>query len=303
MRRGRRLGRPGSRGDGLDAGQRRGRPGGRRPDAHPRGGDRLRLRRLQHLHGRLRARRRLDLDRPAGGDADGLRGAEDGRRGRLHARCSSRRMPGRSTATSSSSPPAARRRSASPARARTTGTTRAWSKSAARPDVHSPRDAGLPRSGLLLPRARLRRRCAGPGGGRGAGAGRALRARRPARRAQEEDCGHGEPYEPIDVDAILDEHEVALAGPLGHDRPGRDRSRRRRPRRGLFELPPRLPGRRARPGLRLRAVGGAASPRARSRPSTPTSSPSPPIPAGSRSSTGSTTPSTTGTTRTRATGR
>jgi hypothetical protein len=30
---------------------------------------------------------------------------------------------------------------------------------------------------------------------------------------QEEECGHGEPYEPIDIDAILDEDTVSLRGP------------------------------------------------------------------------------------------
>ena len=76
--------------------------------------------------------------------------------------------------------------------------------------MHSPRNAGLPRSGLRLPRARPRRRRTGPGGG---GARRA--ATRPVVRLveQTEECGPGEPYEPIDVEAIFDEETVSLRGP------------------------------------------------------------------------------------------
>ena len=32
---------------------------------------------------------------------------------------------------------------------------------------------------------------------------------------QEEECGAGEPYEPMDVDALFDEPTVALRGPWG----------------------------------------------------------------------------------------
>ena len=35
--------------------------------------------------------------------------------------------------------------------------------------------------------------------------------------AQAQECGPGEPYEPIDVDALLDEPTVALRGPWGSD--------------------------------------------------------------------------------------
>ena len=73
--------------------------------------------------------------------------------------------------------------------------------------------------------------------------------------------------------------------------------------RRTLRVPPRLPGRRARPGLRLRALGerldgGKRAGRLRARRHA-----SPSTPGSSRSSTGSSTPSTTSTTRTKATGR
>ena len=120
---------------------------------------------------------------------------------------------------------------------------------------------------------------------------------------QPEECGPGEPYEPLDVDALFDEPTVALRGPVGRRRPRRDRPDRRRPRRRPLRVPPRLPRRRARSRLHLRALGAAPRPRAERRRSTRTSSATPAIRASSRSSTGSSTPTTTGTTCTRATGR
>ena len=89
---------------------------------------------------------------------------------------------------------------------------------------------------------------------------------------QQEACGPGEPYEPMDVDALFDEPTVALRGPwsatdLVKIAPARDG-----PRRPL-RVPPRLPGQRARSRLRLRAAGRAASPRASGRRSTRTSRP------------------------------
>ena len=120
--------------------------------------------------------------------------------------------------------------------------------------------------------------------------------------SRREPCGPGEPYEPMDVDALFDEPTVALRGPwnatdLVKIAPvGEDLA-------GPLRLPPRLPGQRARPGLRLREAGRAASRRARGRRSTRTSPPRPAGRASSRSSTGSSTPTTTGTTCTRATGR
>ena len=87
---------------------------------------------------------------------------------------------------------------------------------------------------------------------------------------QQEECGPGEPYEPTDVDVLFGDRTVALRGPWNRHRPREDRPDGGRHRRSL-RVPPRLPGERARPGLRLRALGAAASRRAPSRPSTPTS--------------------------------
>ena len=121
--------------------------------------------------------------------------------------------------------------------------------------------------------------------------------------AQAHECGTGESYEPIDVNTLFGEPTVALRGPVGRDdlvkiAPDRERSHAR-----PLRVPPRLPRQRARPGLRLRALGAADHRRERSRRSTRTSRPIPPTRASSRCSTGSSTSSTTGTTRTRATGR
>ncbi len=40
---------------------------------------------------------------------------------------------------------------------------------------------------------------------------------------QEEECGPGEPYQPIDIDAILDEDTVSLRGPGGATTSSRSR--------------------------------------------------------------------------------
>ena len=74
---------------------------------------------------------------------------------------------------------------------------------------------------------------------------------------QKEECGPGEPYQPIDVNALFGQPTVALRGPWnGSDLvkigPTAQRSHRR-----ALRLPPRLPGRRALPGLRLRDGGPA----------------------------------------------
>ena len=74
---------------------------------------------------------------------------------------------------------------------------------------------------------------------------------------QKEECGPGEPYQPLDVNALFGQPTVALRGPwnaadlvkIGPT--ARDLTRR------ALRLPPRLPGRRALPGLRLRALGPA----------------------------------------------
>ena len=69
---------------------------------------------------------------------------------------------------------------------------------------------------------------------------------------QTEPCGHGEPFEPIDVDPVLGNPEVALRGPWDTTNVVKVAPDRRRPRARPLRLPPRLPGRRARPRLRLR---------------------------------------------------
>ena len=71
---------------------------------------------------------------------------------------------------------------------------------------------------------------------------------------QAQDCGYGESYEPIDVDALFDEPTVSLRGPwnptdLIEIGPSADDLP------GPLRVPPRLPRQLARPGLRLRAVG------------------------------------------------
>ena len=118
---------------------------------------------------------------------------------------------------------------------------------------------------------------------------------------QPEECGPGEPYEPIDVDLSLRRADRRAARAVGR-RPTSSRSALGRRSRRPLRVPPRLPGPRPRPGLRLRALGAAAH-EGTTRRSTPTSRPTPATRASSRCSTGSSTPSTTGTTCTRATGR
>ena len=73
---------------------------------------------------------------------------------------------------------------------------------------------------------------------------------------QEEECGPGEPYEPIDIDAILDEDTVSLRGPwrsndLVEIAPSADDLA------GPLRVQPRLSRRRPEPRLRLRALGPA----------------------------------------------
>ena len=80
---------------------------------------------------------------------------------------------------------------------------------------------------------------------------------------QEEECGPGEPYDPLDVDLLLDnEPTVALRGPWTAHRPREDRAARAGPAEPL-RVPPRLPGRCARTRLHLRAL--VAPPRRRER--------------------------------------
>ena len=71
---------------------------------------------------------------------------------------------------------------------------------------------------------------------------------------QTEECGHGEPFIPTDIDLILDEPTVALRGPWNRTDLVKIAPVGQGSRRSL-RVPPRLPGRPARPGLRLRALG------------------------------------------------
>ena len=119
---------------------------------------------------------------------------------------------------------------------------------------------------------------------------------------QTEECGPGEPYEPIDVDRALRRADGALRGPWNATDLVKIAPVGEGPRRPL-RLPPRLPGQRAQPGLRLRALGAPHHRGQRGRRCTRTSPPRPTGRASSRCSTGSSTPTTTGTTCTRATGR
>jgi hypothetical protein len=118
---------------------------------------------------------------------------------------------------------------------------------------------------------------------------------------QPEECGPGEPYKPIDIDAILDEETVSLRGPwrsndLVEIGPSADDLGR-----GLFEYNIDFPGEALRPGCNYERWG-----RRLAEDTEPTVyahlTPSPRIRTGSRSSTGSSTSTTTGTTCTRATG-
>ena len=118
---------------------------------------------------------------------------------------------------------------------------------------------------------------------------------------QAEECGPGEPYEPMDVDALFDESTVALRGPWNaFDLVKIGPTATTSP--GSTSTTSTSPGTRSTRAA-LRAVGAAAHARAPSPPSTRTSRPRPARRASSRCSTGSSTPSTTSTTRTRATGR
>ena len=63
---------------------------------------------------------------------------------------------------------------------------------------------------------------------------------------------------PIDVDLLFGEPTVALRGPWG-GRPGQDRPDREGSLRGPLRVPPRLPGQRARPRVRLPALGASGS--------------------------------------------
>ncbi len=73
---------------------------------------------------------------------------------------------------------------------------------------------------------------------------------------QPEECGPGEPYEPIDVDVLFDEPTVALRGPwnptdLVEIAPKADDVV------GLYNYHLDFPGRRPQPGVRLRALGAS----------------------------------------------
>ena len=167
---------------------------------------------------------------------------------------------------------------------------------AARPDVHSPRMRASLAAGSSASRSssrasrRPRRRRSWPSA-----------TRRSSASSSSPKSGPGEPYRPIDVEAIFDEETVSLRGPwrsndLVEIGPSADDLGR-----GLYEYNLDFPGDALNPAATT-SCGRAGSPRTPSR-STPTSRRRPPTPTGSRSSTGSTTPSTTGTTCTRATGR
>ena len=118
---------------------------------------------------------------------------------------------------------------------------------------------------------------------------------------QEEECGPGEPYEPMDVDALFGDSTVALRGPwnasdLVKIGPTADDLA------GLFEYHLDFPGDALEPGCSYER-GHAGSRRAPTPRSTRTWHRNARLPGSSRCSTGSSTPSTTSTTRTRATGR
>ena len=116
-------------------------------------------------------------------------------------------------------------------------------------------------------------------------------------------CGHGEPYEPTDVEHRPRQPRRRAARAVGGGASSRSARRGADLGQGADRLPPRLPRRRAQPRLRLREVVAA--------PITEGTKPTtyarvvtdPASRASSRSSTGSSTSSTTATTRTRATGR
>ena len=153
---------------------------------------------------------------------------------------------------------------------------------------------------LVVPCSRPSRRRA-PIRGR-EGARRALRPGRAARRA-----GPGvRPWRVVRADRrrpALRRADGRAPRAVGPRRPGQDRPDGGRSRPEPLRVPPRFPRQRARPGLRLRALGtphhrghGARRVRTRRHRARPPGS-------SSRCSTGSTTSSTTGTTPTRATGR
>ena len=119
---------------------------------------------------------------------------------------------------------------------------------------------------------------------------------------QLEECGPGEPYEPIDVDAALRRADGGAAGAVERRRPRRGRPDRRRPRRPATSTTSTSRATRSSRAATT-SSGRAGSRMAGRRPSTPTSRRSRATRGSSRSSTGSSTPSTTGTTSTRATGR
>ncbi len=119
---------------------------------------------------------------------------------------------------------------------------------------------------------------------------------------QPEECGPASPYDPLDVDVLFGEPTVALRGPWNRTDlvkigPQGDGSRR------PVRVPPRLPRRRARSRMRLRALEPTAHRREQADGLRPRRTGIPATRGSSRSSTGSSTPSTTSTTRTRATGR
>ena len=119
---------------------------------------------------------------------------------------------------------------------------------------------------------------------------------------QPEPCGPGEPYEPMDVDALFDEPSVALRGPwnatdLVKIAPTANDLV------GLYDYHLDFPGDALNPGCGYekwsrRITRGPRADRVRARRDRAGATPG-----SSRSSTGSSTPTTTGTTCTRATGR
>ncbi len=119
---------------------------------------------------------------------------------------------------------------------------------------------------------------------------------------QAQACAAGEPYEPIDVDLLMGNDEVALRGPWDTTNIVAVAPTAQRLSRGLFGYHLDFPGDALRPGCTYEQFSKRL---ADGRPPRPTRawSPSPASRASSPSSTGSSTSSTTGTTTTRATGR
>ncbi len=208
----------------------------------------------------------------------GLPGQERHRRRDRHRRAGQGRRSGRSprcstrpaTASGASSPRrSSRGRSASTCspRCRASGTVGgcgASSPSGRRTPRTAPPSCSLAAFACVAcaPAARGRPR-------RREGARREVRAGRPARRAARRVRARRAVRADRRGPALRRPRRSRSAG-RGTRRPGQGRPGRDRPRRPL-RVPPRLPGRRARPGLRLRGVVEAPHARATRRPSTPTS--------------------------------